>query len=343
MILAAKRLIYNAYSTHSIPHHHLPIPKPIPNTKPSPKMLILIPGITGNIGQHLVASLKSRGHQVRGAGREASKLAKLHHAKPESFIEIKTNHDTSALDKACHGVDGIICAYTGTPEMLLDAQLLLLRAAERAGLRKFVAASWNYDWQKLELGEHEGYDASISFRNHVELTSSIKPIYIFTEVLAEVLFSVPGHGDFSPRNNGVWDPEEKSMEVWGSGEETWHWTTERDAAEFAAEIVSKEGAEGGGFWSLCSGENTLEQIANVYERVKGRKVRVHKRGSVEALAERALRTRSERDRRRFYEYIGWFYRLFTVNRRWVLEGLDNHRLSTKVTTLEEFLESSASI
>jgi uncharacterized protein YbjT (DUF2867 family) len=131
MILAAKRLIYNAYSTHSIPHHHHhPIIKPTSNPRTSPRMLILIPGITGNIGQHLVASLKSRGHQVRGAGREASKLSRPHHAKLESFIEIKTYHDTSALDKACHGVDGIICAYTGTPEMLLDAQLLLLRAAE---------------------------------------------------------------------------------------------------------------------------------------------------------------------------------------------------------------------
>lgn len=306
-------------------------------------MLILVTGITGNIGQHLVESLKSRGHEVRGAGRNASKLDRKHYDRLESFVEVKTYYDIEALDRACHGVDGIVCAYTGTPEMLLDAQLLLLRAAERARVRRFVAASWNYDWRKLDLGQHESYDPSISFRNHVELTSAIKPIYIFTGVLAEVLFSVPGHGDFSPKNNGVWDPKEKSMEVWGTGKEIWHWTTERDAADFAADCISKDGAEKGGFWSVCSGENTLEEIANVYEKVKGRKVRINMRGSVEALEEEALLARAAGDRQRFYEYIGWFYQLFTVNRAWVLEDLDNHRLSTKTTTLEDFLKANTSI
>ena len=306
-------------------------------------MLILVPGVTGNIGKHLITSLTARGHRVRGLGRNASKLDPALHSKLHSFVETKAYNDIEAIDNACVGVDGIINAYSGSPELLLDAQLILLRAAERAGIRRFIAATWNYDWRKLELGDHESYDPSIAFSNHVSLSSQIKPTYIFTGVLAEVLFSVPGHGDFSPKNNGVWDPDAKSMEVWGTGKETWHWTTERDAADFAADIISKDGAAEGGFWSVCSGEHTLEEVARVYEKVKGRKVCVNKRGSVEELRERALQARQNGSRQRYWEYIGWFYQLYAVNRTYVLGEVDNHRLSTKVTRLEEFLESNDSI
>lgn len=306
-------------------------------------MLVLVAGVTGNIGKHLINSLVARGHQVRGLGRNASKLEQALHNKLHSFVEIKAYNDIKAIDDACLGVDAIVTPYNGTPEMLLDAQLILLRAAERAGVTKFVAATWNYDWRKLNLGDHESYDPNIAFSNHVELSSDIKPNYIFTGVLAEVLFSVPGHGEFSPKNNGVWDPQAKSMEVWGTGKETWHWTTERDAADFAAVIISKPEAAEWGFWTVCSGEHTLEEIARVYEKVKSREVRINKRGTVEELRRAALQARKAGTRQRYWEYIGWFYQLYTVDRTYVLEDLDNHRLSTKATSIEEFLTSNDSI
>lgn len=143
-------------------------------------------------------------------------------------------------------------------------------------------------------------------------------------MLAEVLFSVPGHGDFSPKNNGVWDPEAKSFEVWGTGRETWHWTTERDAADFAADIVGKNETAKDGFWSVCAGKHTLEGIAEVYEAMKGRKAQINKRGAVDELRERALRVWKDGSRQRFWEYIGWFYQLHTVGRNYVLCGLDDY-------------------
>ena len=306
-------------------------------------MLVLVTGVTGNVGKHLIDSLTARGHQVRGAARNYDKLDETHRKKLHDFVPLTTYWDVEALDRACSGADAVICAYNGAPEMLVDAQLLLLRAAERAGIKRFIAATWNYDWTKMKFGEHESYDPSILFSSHVKMTSNIKPTYIFCGVLAEVLFSVPGHGDFSPKNNGVWDPEKKSFEVWGTGDETWHWTTERDAADFAAAIVSRDDTPEGGFWSVCSGEHTLIEIGEVYERVKGRKVTINKRGNKDELRAKALDARSKGSRDNFYEYIGWFYQLFTVDRTWVLKKLDNDKLDTKVTSIEAFLESNPSI
>lgn len=306
-------------------------------------MLVLISGGTGNLGQKLVDSILSRGHQVRIVARSPSKMDPSRLERLESFVESSSYYDIPALDRACSGVDAIICAYTGLPELQLEGQLFLLRAAERAGVNRFMGAAWNYDWRDMSLGAHESYDAYISFRNHVEKTSSIRPIYLFTGVLAEVFFSVPGHGDFSPQNHGVWDPEKKRMEIWGTGDETWHWTTEKDSAELSAEIILREDASEGGFWTVCSGTNTLKEIASTYQSAKSTKVQIEYMGTVEDLRVRALEARAKGSRSNFWSYIGWFYQLYTVDGTWKLGALDNWKLNVQTTSLREFLENNPSI
>lgn len=76
------------------------------------------------------------------------------------------------------------------------------------------------------------------------------------------------------------------------------------------------------------------------EQVKKRKVLINKNGTVEELRNMALRARKNGSRQRYWEYIGWFYQLYVVDGTYVTGYLDNHRLSTKNTSLEEFLESN---
>lgn len=304
-------------------------------------MLVLIAGATGNIGQKLIDSFLARGHSVRALARNPSTIPQEKLSLLEGVVKSTTYYDVDALDRGCRGVDAVVCAYGAIPELQLDGQLLLLRAAERAGVSRFVSASWNYDWSEMPLGLHENYDPYISFRRQVVLTSSIRPIYIFCGVLAEVLFSV--HADFSPRNNGVWDPTSKEMAVWGSGDEVWQWTTEGNAAEFAAEIVLRDDAPEGGFWRVCSGSHTLKQIASAYGKVKGTGGRVAMKGSVEELRERALEARKNGSPREIWSYIGLFYQLYTIDGTWTLKTLDNDKLGVQTTSLEDFLRDNASI
>lgn len=91
-------------------------------------MLVLIAGITGHIGQTLVPFL-TRNHTVRGLSRTPTKLPPETKSQLESFILSSAYHDIAALDRACAGVDAVVCAYNGMPELLLEGQLLLFRAA----------------------------------------------------------------------------------------------------------------------------------------------------------------------------------------------------------------------
>lgn len=184
--------------------------------------IVLVAGCTGNIGQRLIEALHVRGHTVRGASRSPGKLDASQMAKLESFVQIENYDDITGLNRACHGVRAVICAYAALLDLQLEGQLLLLRAAERAGAEIFVSSSWNFDWRGMRLGAHEIYDPFISLHNHAAMTSKLNVIFIFTGMLAEVLFSVPGRADFSPEANGVWSRSGKFFELYGTGNEVWY-------------------------------------------------------------------------------------------------------------------------
>lgn len=87
-------------------------------------MLILIAGTTGNIGKQVARAGLQRGHQVRALGRSPAKLDDEVSAGLESFVVSDNYYDIAALERALKGVDAVICAYAGLPELALDGQLL---------------------------------------------------------------------------------------------------------------------------------------------------------------------------------------------------------------------------
>ncbi|KAH7138323.1 hypothetical protein B0J11DRAFT_514115 [Dendryphion nanum] len=306
-------------------------------------MLVLVTGITGNIGQHLIESLTSRGHQVRGLSRDSSKLSHEQVEKLESFVKIENYYDIPAIERGVNGVDAVICAYTGIPITTVDAQLILLRAAERANVKRFIASSWAYDWRATTLGAHDGYDAHLAFESTATLTSTIKPNWIFSGALAEVLFSFPGRVNFTPQHNGAWDLAKNSIDIWGTGNEKLYWTSERDAAEFAAAIVGREGAEEGGYWTVTSGVHSLREMALIYEQVRGTKITLNERGTVGELRSAAFEAKKKGNRKVFWEYIGFFYYLYMIDGTWKMGELQNKELGVRGTTLEEYLKEHPEI
>jgi hypothetical protein len=300
-------------------------------------MIILIAGITGNIGAYAAAHALSQGHTVRGLGRSPSKLPEKTAAALESFVTSSSYYDIPALDRAVAGVDAVICAYGGMPELHLDAQLLLLRACERAGVKRYLAAGWNYDWRVLKLGDEPVYDAAMMFHQQVALTSTIKPCHIFSGMLAEVFFGLDGQDGFTPRDGGVWDPIEKRMEIWGSGDEEWNLTTEEDAGRWGVEVITADGAEDGGFVTVCSWICSMKEIKAKYEALKGKEVGWDSKGDLEQLRGIAQRE-SKSGLRRFWEWHRHVFMENCVSGRWNLKNIENERFpAVKATSMEAFI------
>jgi hypothetical protein len=308
-------------------------------------MLILIAGITGNIGQHSALHALQTNHQVRGLGRNPSKLPQsiAQHPNFEFFVPITSHLDTPALEKACQGVDAIICAYAGLPELHLEGQLLLLRAAEKAGVKRFLCASWNYDWKCVEFGsDWPIYDPVRCFHVQAELTSKIKVLHIFSGMLVDVFFGVEGQDGFTPKDGGVWGSSGemggKEMHIWGNGAEVWDFTTEEDAGKWGVEVVTAHGAEDGGFVSLCSFRASLRDVKDTYEKVRGKEVRIEWKGSVDELGILAREAKEKWGRRDMWEWHRLFFYLTCLKGTWNLGTLDNERYpGVQATGLEKFL------
>lgn len=297
-------------------------------------MLITIAGATGNIGQCLIHSALSRGHTVRALARNPSKLPADIRDRLESFVELKRYDDVAALDEAVKGVNAVICAYAPVAELQLEGQLLLLRAAERAGVQRYVADSWNYDWRTLSLGDVECYDAFIAFRAHVAISSPIRPCYILTGMLTDVFFS----GGFSPANGGIWDKQGRCFEIYGTGDELYQMTSYRDAAEFTVEIIQSDKAVQGGFFPVHSFDISMRDLASRYGAVRGEPVLIKTLGSADDLEKKLVKARAETDAQDYYRNIPALFQLSVLRGKWALKNLvvDNYPASCR-QTLEQFL------
>lgn len=320
----------------------------------SPGMLILIAGISGQLGAYLANAAFAEGHTVRGVGRNPSKLADSISSKLESFVTTSSIYDNAALDEACRGVDAVICAYGPYPECTLDGQLLLLRAAERAGVRRFHACSWNLDWSALPLGEHESYDAFIAFANHARLSSTIKPLYTFCGVLGKTFFAVPGAGKLEG-DSAFWQRLEggkRKINVIGTGEEKFYVTPEEDAAAFTVALVTSEDAEKGGYYRFASDHFTLRELKECYERVKGKEVEWNVLGLTLPVVEQIVnKMRGEaiaagEVRERYPQYIGLVYAKYMLNGELDMPELDNDKfpkVNAHRITLEDYVKESPDI
>jgi len=292
-------------------------------------MLVLIAGITGSLGQRLAKVALLRGLSVRGLGRSPDNLSTELSGQLESFVKSHSYYDIPALEKAVNGVDAIINAYAPTPLLDLDGHLLLLRAAERAQIKVFVASSWSRDWTNIRFGDFEHYNNHIAFEHQVATTSSIRPVYIFSGLFTDLLFTPYGPGGFD--TTGM----RPRMRYWGNGKtDKWPWTTQDDAVEWTIDILLYgDGVQAGkgGFFKFSSGVTTIEELAAVYENVLETKIDVVREGDVEDLETKLAKLRKD-NRTGYSEYMSEAAAVIASKGLW--ENKD-------ITVLEQFKKPSS--
>ncbi|TVY44526.1 hypothetical protein LSUB1_G002921 [Lachnellula subtilissima] len=282
-------------------------------------MLILIAGITGTLGQRLANVAISRGISIRGLGRNPDALS----------------HELLPNLNPVNGVDAVINAYAPVPVLDLDGHLLLLRAAERANINIFIASSWSRDWTNLQFGDFEHYNNHIAFEHQIATTSSIRPVYVFTGLFADLLYTPYGPGGFDTH------AEKPRMRYWGDDGATniWPWSTQADAAEYTIDILLHgKGVQAGegGFFRIRSGTTTVRELAAVYEKVHGTAVHVTREGSVEELEAELARLRRQKGRKGYIEYMWEAAAVVASRGLWENPNITLLDQFRKPTSLEEY-------
>ena len=74
----------------------------------------------------------------------------------------------AAVTSACSGASCVVSALSGLREVIVDSQTLLLDAALKAGVRRFIPSDYCIDFTKLPPGTNRNLDWRREFRERVD-------------------------------------------------------------------------------------------------------------------------------------------------------------------------------
>lgn len=120
---------------------------------------ILLVGATGMLGSRICANLLDQpGARLRLLVRSATD-AKLTRMLDRGVELIEGDlSDTASLERATQGVDVIVSAVQGGPDVIVDGQLALARAGKQNGARRILPSDFGLDLFKATPGEHAAFD-----------------------------------------------------------------------------------------------------------------------------------------------------------------------------------------
>ena len=189
------------------------------------KNIILVAGATGNLGEQICRELVSRGASVKAIVRHKSDQAKTK-ALQDIGVEVIPSdfNNPSHLLSACKGISCVVSALAGLHDVIVTAQLQLLKAALQAGVPRFIPSDFCTDYTQLPEGVNRNFDLRKEFESLIN-DSDIKATSIFNGAFAYVLqYCIPL---FDPRNKTITYYENKK---------DWKidFTTVQDTAAFTA-------------------------------------------------------------------------------------------------------------
>jgi hypothetical protein len=188
-----------------------------------------IAGITGRFGSLVLTTLlENPDIKIRGLCRNASKVSSKHTQSSHFEVVEGDALDPSILSKFVADLDIVICAYLADNTFMVAGQKALIDACDQARVPRYIASDYTFDYTKLELGEHPAKDPMKIVYEYLQGKKHVQGVHVLVAGFIETFWS----GYFQ-----VWNPEEKSLVYWGSGEEGWEVSTYADAARWTVAVA----------------------------------------------------------------------------------------------------------
>ncbi|MGH3279351.1 MAG: NmrA family NAD(P)-binding protein [Trebonia sp.] len=293
---------------------------------------VFVAGATGRLGRKVVDSLRRRDVQVRALvrpGNSEGLRAFDHDPAIEVFVgDIRDPVDR--LARALQGADVVVSTVYGYGEVIIDGQVNLLRAAEKAGVSRWIPSDYSLALDRLDYGDNDLVDlrkkAGEAFRG-----SSVASTPILIGAYLEVV-----HMPFFKWVD--WDAG--TFSYWGDGEQPVDFSTYSDTAEWTAEVALDPSAAGRTV-RLVGEVLTLKELHQAMERGSGRRLKSRHLGTTDELHAEIERLKAAGAD--LFDYLPLQYTLAMVTGKGKLHPLDNHRYSgVKPTSAEEHFRQAMS-
>lgn len=292
---------------------------------------VLIAGATGTLGNriaHHLTDLPAADVAVRLLVREpapsdAGKRALLDGLIDRGATLVRGDlGDEHSLATAVEGVDVVVSAVQGGPDVIVDGQVRLARAAAGAGVRRFIPSDfaldiWHAPAEAPMFALRRAADAAID-------DTGLEVLHVLNGAFMDMMTD--------PRSADVLDLDAGVGRYWGAGDDPFDVTLIEDVAAFTARLaVDTEAAPG--VHAIRGSRVTFASMIDTAEQVTGRTFSRERRGGADDLR-RTIETASNP-----WQAIGAWYNLSMLETP-PFESVDNERYADAVpTTFEQYLRS----
>ena len=286
---------------------------------------VLLAGATGMFGSqvahHLLERPEARVRLLVRDGRDDKKRKAVEPllARGAELIEGDLA-DPASLDRATRGVDVIVSAVQGGPEVIIDGQVALAEAGKRNGVRRMLPSDYALDLFKATPGEHPMFDMRATADARIAAVG-----------LEQVNVLQGGFMDMFLPGKGAIDLDAGTVSFFGDGDRPIEVTSVEDTARVVARVALDRDVPAGKF-AFAGDRVSFRQAGEIVAAATGRPVRPVSLGS-EADLRRAMAAADP------YKKVMLAYLLYMTNGQTALSDLQTDRYPD--VKLESFAKFAA--
>ena len=297
----------------------------------SPEPFVVIAGATGDLGGRIAGALIERGATVHALTRPESRPEDVDRLANLGVRLVPADlSDPRSVAGVLHGASCVVSALSGLREVILDRQTVLLDAAVRAGVPRFISSDYSSDYTKTRPGHNRNFDLRREFAGRADRA----PIQV-TSILSGAFMDMLG------AEMPIIQPRVRAVLYWGDADQPLDFTTRDDTAASTAAAALDEDAPR--ILRVAGDTVSAREIASAMTKASGKAYRVLPAGglaSLRLLIPVAQRVAAEKPDPIFPAWQGMQYTLDMFSGEARLDPLDNDRYpELEWTSLLERLSS----
>ena len=236
------------------------------------KASIILAGATGNLGGRIARAILKRGVNLRAFVRHGSDPDRVEALRKRGAEIAEVNFNSvSELTEACKGGSCVVSALCGLRDVIVETQTLLLDAAVKAGVPRFIPSDFSIDFTKVPYGTNRNLDLRREFHEHLDKAPIAATSILnggFTDLLTGeapfILFKF------------------KRVLCWENADQLMDFTTIDDTANFTAAAALDSTTPR--FLRIAGDQISARGLAEVVSEVTGEKFRLFRPGGLKRLA-----------------------------------------------------------
>jgi nucleoside-diphosphate-sugar epimerase len=276
---------------------------------------IVVAGATGNLGGRIVEALLERGTTVRALVRHGTAPDKLERLQRLGVTIANVDlSSASQVAPVCSGAACAVSALAGLRDVIVEVQTVLLDAAVKAGVPRFIPSDFSIDFTKFPPGENRNLDLRRQFHQRLDKTS-IRATTIFNGAFTEMLTGQMPLILFKL----------KRILYWGDADQRMDFTTIDDTAAFTASAALDPSTPR--FLRIAGDQLSARELTVAVSEVTGREFRLFRAGGLGMLGTliKVARTIAPGEKELYPAWQGMQYMRNMFDGRAKLEPLDNDR------------------